>query len=73
MGTHLIDTHDHEVSDPVWKLYQAAIERFGAVPSMIEWDDNIPTFDILHAEAKKAEKIQNKVLSRANDRKTVAA
>lgn len=73
MGTHLIDTHDHEVSDPVWKLYQAAIERFGAVPSMIEWDDNIPTFEKLHAEAKKAEKIQNKVLSRADARKTVAA
>lgn len=73
MGTHLLDTHDHAVSDPVWTLYQAAVERFGRVPTMIEWDDNIPPFEGLHAEAKKAEKIQEEVLARANDRTTVAA
>lgn len=73
MGTHLLDTHDHAVTDPVWKLFEAAVERFGSVPAMIEWDDNIPPFEQLHDEAKKAEKIQEKVLARADDRKTVAA
>jgi uncharacterized protein len=73
MGTHILDTHDHPVSDPVWDLFEAAVERFGAVPAMIEWDDNIPPFERLHAEARKAEKIQDKVLARGDLRKTVAA
>lgn len=63
MGTHLIDTHDHPVSAPVWKLYEAAVKRFGAVPTLIEWDDKIPPFPRLWQEAKKAERIQKKVLS----------
>jgi uncharacterized protein (UPF0276 family) len=64
----LIDTHDHPVSDPVWKLYETAVARFGAVPTLIEWDDNIPAFPRLWQEAKHAERIQKKILSRA-DRK----
>src|SRR6185369_2645012 len=35
----LIDTHDHPVSDPVWRLYAEAIRRFGEVPTLIEWDE----------------------------------
>lgn len=65
MGTHLIDTHDHPVTDPVWKLYEAAVRRFGAVPTLIEWDDKIPEFSVLHREARKADRIQKKVLSHA--------
>lgn len=65
MGTHLIDTHDHPVSDPVWKLYEKAVARFGDVPTLIEWDDNIPPFERLWKEAKHAEKIQKKVLNHA--------
>lgn len=38
----IIDTHDHPVCDPVWSLYQQAVERFGPVATMIERDDNIP-------------------------------
>lgn len=38
----LIDTHDRAVSSGVWRLYEAAVERFGAVPSMIERDADIP-------------------------------
>jgi len=54
-GTHLLDTHGEPVHDPVWTLYEQALERFGPVPTLIEWDNNLPTFEILHAEAKKAE------------------
>ncbi len=71
MGTHLIDTHDHPVSDPVWKLYEAAVARFGAVPTLIEWDDNIPPFARLWQEAQHAERIQKKVLSRAEHKSPV--
>jgi uncharacterized protein (UPF0276 family) len=63
MGTHLIDTHDHHVSDAVWKLYAAAVRRFGPVPTLIEWDDKIPPFKILQQEAKRADKIRDQQLA----------
>jgi uncharacterized protein (UPF0276 family) len=56
-GTHLLDTHDHPVRDEVWALYAAAVRRFGALPTLIEWDDRIPPFDQLHAEARRAEAV----------------
>lgn len=56
-GSMIIDTHDHDVCDPVWDLYAKALQRFGAVSTMIERDDNIPEFDELHDELKTAEKI----------------
>jgi uncharacterized protein (UPF0276 family) len=64
MGTHLIDTHDHHVSRPVWDLYAKAVERFGAVPTLIEWDDKIPPFPTLQAEARRAERLQRVALAR---------
>jgi uncharacterized protein (UPF0276 family) len=53
----LIDTHDHPVSDPVWALYAEAVRRFGPVPTLIEWDDHIPEFERLQAEARRAEEV----------------
>lgn len=50
----IIDTHDHPVIDPVWKLYARAIERCGPVPTLLEWDARIPSFEEVHAEALKA-------------------
>ena len=69
-GDHIIDTHDHPVSGPVWKLYEKAVERFGAIPTLIEWDDHIPPFAELWREAERAEKIQRKVLARAHGKIT---
>lgn len=57
----LIDTHDHPVCDAVWALYAAALERFGAVPSMIERDDHIPPLDDLLAELDQARDIASRV------------
>jgi uncharacterized protein len=51
---YVLDTHDHPVLDPVWKLYERAIERCGPTATLLEWDDNIPSFDEVHAEALKA-------------------
>ncbi|MFZ6718864.1 DUF692 domain-containing protein [Undibacterium sp. Ji49W] len=56
-GTHIVDTHDQPVADPVWNLYAQAIHRFGAVPSMIERDDNIPPLAELVAELDQARSI----------------
>ncbi len=51
---YILDTHDHPVLDPVWSLYQRAIERVGHTATLLEWDDNIPSFDEVHGEALKA-------------------
>ena len=53
----LIDTHDKEVADPVWALYDSVIARTGPVASLVEWDDNIPAWPALRAEADAAQTI----------------
>jgi uncharacterized protein len=51
---YILDTHDHPVLDPVWKLYAHAIRRSGVTATLLEWDDKIPSFDEVHDEALKA-------------------
>ena len=53
-GALLIDTHDGYVRPEVWQLYAAAIERFGARSTMIEWDQNVPAFEELERELDRA-------------------
>jgi uncharacterized protein (UPF0276 family) len=53
---YVLDTHDHPVIDPVWKMYEHAIHRIGPTATLLEWDDRIPSFDEVHTEALKAEK-----------------
>jgi len=53
----LIDSHDGPVADAVWKLYEIVISRSGAIPTLIEWDSNIPEWSILKAEAAAAQTI----------------
>ncbi|MDE1992739.1 MAG: DUF692 domain-containing protein [Rhizobiaceae bacterium] len=53
----LIDSHDGPVSDAVWKLFEIVIGRRGAVPTLIEWDSNIPDWPVLRAEAIAAQAI----------------
>ena len=60
-----IDTHDAPVCDEVWSLYAAALERFGPVPTLIEWDSNIPPLDVLAAEAHKADRMMEVHRARA--------
>lgn len=62
---HLIDTHDHAVAEPVWNLYADAVRRFGAVPTMIERDDNIPALDELVGELDLARARAAEVLREA--------
>src|SRR5437763_1174237 len=53
---YILDTHDHPVIDPVWKLYEHAIRKVGPTATLLEWADHIQSFDAVHAEALKAEK-----------------
>lgn len=57
-GDCLIDTHDGPVTDKVWDLYALATKLYGKIPTLIEWDDKIPDFSVLEAEALRAEKLQ---------------
>ncbi len=61
---YILDTHDHPVIDPVWRLYERAIERCGSTATLLEWDDNIPSFDEVHAEALKANLYLNNAAKR---------
>jgi uncharacterized protein (UPF0276 family) len=53
-GTHIVDTHNDHVIDPVWALYRRAAARTGNVSTLLEWDADIPEFEVVHAEALKA-------------------
>jgi uncharacterized protein (UPF0276 family) len=53
-GTHILDTHSDYVIDSVWKLYRYAHRKLGGASTLLEWDANIPAFDVVHGEALKA-------------------
>ncbi|AQR68191.1 DUF2063 domain-containing protein [Janthinobacterium sp. LM6] len=61
LGGHLqtphavVDHHGAAVADPVWDLYAAALQRFGAIPTLVEWDTDLPALDVLLGEADKAQ------------------
>jgi uncharacterized protein (UPF0276 family) len=59
----LIDDHGSPVADPVWGLFEHALRRFGPVPTLIEWDTDVPPLEVLVAEAAKA----HGRLAKAND------
>lgn len=61
-GDHLIDTHDHEVCEPVWQLYRETLKHFGSVPTMIERDDKIPALQSLLSELEIARAIASETL-----------
>lgn len=52
---YLFDTHGYRVQPPVWTLYRATVEKFGPVPTLIEWDTNIPSLQVLQKEAGAAQ------------------
>lgn len=63
-GSHLFDTHDAPVHECVWKLYAHAVERFGTVGTLVEWDAQIPPIERLCAEAERAREIAESVDAR---------
>jgi len=55
----LVDTHSRPAYPAVWELYRAALERFGPLPTLIEWDQDIPDFAVLQSEAALAQEYLN--------------
>ncbi|HEY4001719.1 MAG TPA: DUF692 domain-containing protein [Candidatus Xenobia bacterium] len=53
-GTHLLDTHSDFVVPGVWDLYERISNRTGGRTTLVEWDENIPAFEVVHAEVLKA-------------------
>lgn len=57
LGPLLFDSHGQRVHPPVWDLYRETIARFGQVPTLIEWDNDIPELSVLLDEAAKAQAV----------------
>lgn len=53
----LIDAHDREIVDPVWSLYTRVIERSSHRPTLVEWDNDVPDWDVLFTEAVRADQV----------------
>ena len=62
----LIDTHAGAIAEPVWDLYAHALRRFGPRPTLIEWDNDVPSFARLLAEADRAEAVARAALDRGH-------
>lgn len=65
-GELVIDDHACPVSDNVWLGYEQALTRFGAIPTLIEWDNELPEWSVLVNEANKARDIAHAVSARKN-------
>jgi uncharacterized protein (UPF0276 family) len=63
-GTHIADTHIGPVIDPVWALARDAYQRAGGTSILLEWDAEIPSFEEVHHEARKAEAFVDKPRAR---------
>ena len=66
----LIDSHDRPISDPVWELYEAVVQVRGPLPTLVEWDGDIPEWPILRGESEAARRILERnsatLIQRAN-------
>mgnify|MGYP006143114769 CR=1 FL=1 len=62
-GDIVIDDHGSPVPPAVWSLYRHAVQRLGPVPALIEWDTDLPPFEVLMAQALEADRIQQAVLA----------
>lgn len=61
-GDYVLDTHDHPVRDEVWDLYAEIYPLTGGVSTLLEWDDNLLSFEETWAEALKAKQFQKEIL-----------
>lgn len=59
MGDYIIDTHDREVTNQVWELFQLTYQRAHEAAILLEWDGNIPAFEVYYAELMKAQQYMN--------------
>lgn len=64
-GSYLLDSHVGPVPEPVWQLYARVVRRVGAVPSLVEWDEDTPDYATVVAESHKAAALERAELARA--------
>lgn len=57
-GTHLLDDHGSAVPEAVWTLYRHVRRRFGALPTLLEWDENLPTLEQLERACDTAREVE---------------
>lgn len=62
LGSHAIDDHGSAVPEDVWCLYREVVRRFGPLPAVVEWDENVPDLSRLEREAERASEIEREVL-----------
>jgi len=72
-GAYLLDTHSDHVNDATWDLYRRALRRVGPTSVLIEWDDDIPSWDVLAAEAQRARTIRSEIFGGAPSRTSTVA
>jgi uncharacterized protein (UPF0276 family) len=60
----LIDAHGTPVAEVVWHLYARTLARIGPVPTLIEWDNDVPAFPVLAAEAARAHELMTAEIKR---------
>jgi hypothetical protein len=65
-GAYLLDTHSDHVEAEVWDLYRRALSRCGPTSTLVEWDESIPAWEVLVAEADKAREVRAEVLGGRN-------
>jgi uncharacterized protein (UPF0276 family) len=66
-GSYLLDTHSDHVHPAVWDLYRMTLRRCGATSTLIEWDEAIPPFEVLAAEASRARSVRTEVLESSRE------
>lgn len=71
-GTHIVDTHSDHVIPAVWELYDHAVALSGGRSTLLEWDEDIPAFDVVHAEVLKAKTRAERVLGTSAAKRKVA-
>jgi len=72
-GRYLLDTHSDHVRGEVWELFRHALRRFGSVSTLIEWDANIPSWEVLAAEASLARSMCDEVRIASEETSTWAS
>jgi uncharacterized protein (UPF0276 family) len=65
-GDILIDTHEGQIIDAVWGLYAYAVEKLGRVPTLVEWDTDVPELETVLAESERARTTEYETFERAN-------
>ena len=65
-GAYKFDDHVGPVPEEVWSLYEAAVARFGEVPSIVEWDQDVPAWEVLREQQRIARARAHEVLARAS-------